>query len=146
VSDHRCPDCGVEPGNRHLSGCDVERCALCGGQMLGGCICVYPLNGIKYSTLEETHPDIYARGPTEDMWTVYDAKVATVGGPVIWAGVWPGEAECVEWGWYSFWDETAPYGKQWVRCDAEHPKAGPDLNRLHDDARWSVELRRWVKR
>lgn len=38
-----CPDCGCHVGEQHLSGCDIERCPCCGGQMIS-CNC-----GVKYS-------------------------------------------------------------------------------------------------
>lgn len=147
IEPHVCHDCGAAVGATHTGGCDVERCMLCGNQLLG-CGCVYEVNGFDRASLEEKHPDIYTGGATDAMWEKYDAEVQKIGGPEIWTGIWPGSAECVEYGFYSKWVEGkgiagAPGG--WVICDADDPEAGPNLNRLNEwgGCTWSRTERKW---
>lgn len=65
----------MAPGQLHESGCDVERCKLCGWQAIG-CDCPSP-EGRYASTIE-----------------------GDFGGwkSTIWTGRWPGEVECEEYG------------------------------------------------
>jgi len=44
ITNSPCHDCGVVKGQFHASGCDMERCPKCGGQMLG-CECGFYLPG-----------------------------------------------------------------------------------------------------
>jgi hypothetical protein len=67
-------------------------------------------------------------------------------GQDIWSGLWPGEAECAEFGWWAYF-QGAPAGWQatgWVRCGPDHPDAVPDLNRLVIDGSWDQVRGRWV--
>jgi hypothetical protein len=59
-------------------------------------------------------------------------------GHQVFTGYWPGEIECVEFGWYSYFD------RGWIQCGPDHPEASPDLNRLHSgEAAWDPGAARW---
>lgn len=113
-----CSDCGVEPGSFHVPGCDVERCPACGGQAIS-CAC----SGVE----EERLP---------------------------WTGRWPGAEAAEGFGLWCYWGdrETGEYIESifsgqvgsWLPCAADHPGARPDLNRLHELARWDRKARAWV--
>lgn len=66
-------------------------------------------------------------------------------GQDVWTGVWPGEAECREWGWFVYFSPPAEgeqYGT-WTPCGPDHPQARPNLNRLHEDSHWDAQAGRW---
>ena len=58
-----------------------------------------------------------------------------------WTGLWPGEAECIEFGWFASWDSV----RGWLKCLPTDPGAGPDLNRLYAEAVWNPTLGRFER-
>lgn len=118
-TDRRCPDCQVAPGERHQDGCDVSQCPTCGQQALQ---CAAHLDA----------------------------------GQSRWTGEWPGSVECREFGWFAHWTQHSGYGDATVpdtgpevRCEAKHPHAHHDLNRLALEAArgtvvWDKALERYV--
>ena len=137
-----CTDCQVLPGSIHKDGCDVERCRICGGQAIS-CDCIYIFHGLDADTMEASHPDIYRNGPTEQMSRAFDEYVDKFGGRLPWTGVWPGVAECQEFGWYS---KLVP-GEGWKRVEDKNDKdATEDLNRLgmSNECYWSPKDGRYL--
>jgi hypothetical protein len=59
---------------------------------------------------------------------------------LLWSGVFPGVDECHEFGWYA---RLVP-GQGWVTCELDEPGAEPDLYRLHEEACWDREAKRFV--
>jgi hypothetical protein len=70
-----CPDCGALIGDPHVSGCDVERCSICGLQWIG-CEHARRLGGPRRHLEHD---------PLASVWT----------------GYWPGEVECHDRGWFT---------------------------------------------
>lgn len=131
-----CNDCDAAPGDHHVAGCDVERCPRCGFQQIS-CDCIYVINGLNVFAMSETHPDIYATGPTPEMEAKWDAEWGSR--RTKWTGEWPGAAECRE---YGFWSVGPP----WVSVPEGTPDASADLNRLYTECQWDAEQQKMVLR
>lgn len=132
-----CGGCGVRPGELHVPGCDVERCPRCGLQAIS-CGCIYEVCGITRADLAELDPEVYMRGPSEDMHARWDAEWGRRRHP--WTGEWPGVKECREYGLFA---RSAP-GRGYVPCRRDDPGASEDLNTLAMAGRWDVERARFV--
>lgn len=98
----KCHDCGIQEGQIHEYGCDMEYCPFCGNQLIS-CFCSYKILGLvdekKYcSSSSYLPPSIYTCGLTkelEDKWTtilVEKGRIPYVVYPVICAKcgkLWP---------------------------------------------------------
>ncbi len=149
--DRICHDCGAKPNEFHERGCDVERCPFCGGQLIS-CGCCYKhfypdtYHQYRFRAGDQETPfnglpeDVYENGLRDEQAVQWEALLEDAG-RLPWAGMWPGEAECREFGWYVRWEE----GKGWVQCEEDHPDAGPDLNKLARIGVWDAKARRFNK-
>lgn len=114
-----CSGCDAKPGSLHELGCFTERCRMCGGQLVA-CGCA-----AKFGADEDGDA-------TEEAYQQFDAEVEKLGGRMPWSGILY-EQECAlarEQGWFVRW---AP---GWVPCEATHPDAQPDLNRVAFASTW----------
>lgn len=118
-----CRDCDSQPGELHEAWCFVERCPRCGGQ-LSSC-------GHGRAILRDP--------PMNDM-------------RLPWDGIWPATQEAVEYGFYVRWVPIPEELRfelgvgRWVKCEWDHPDAGPGLNEVVERCAWDRERRRWVLR
>lgn len=120
MNENKCHDCGVDPNNFHINGCDVERCPNCGRQSIS-CDCED-----SETVFEDSQDNSFS-------FRVFNRDISRK--RLKWSGEWPGEKECREFGWYSKFIEF----KGWVRCDKDDPGASGDLNRLAVEAEWNSE-------
>lgn len=135
----QCHDCGAHIGECHVPGCDIERCPFCGEQMLQD-KCQYDFFGILTDdTMEHEWKSVYEHGLTPEMSEIYEAHVKPH--LIPWDGTWPGVRECRE---YGFWTRWTDHG--WAPCDADHPQATEDLNRLYEETKWDEQQKRRVLR
>lgn len=110
-----CHDCGAKTSQTHKPGCDVERCPCCGRQLIScGCL------GDKKKKKKWIEKNL-----------------------MPWTGLWPGAAECREFGWYA---KMVPGKQGWHPCSGDDPDAREDLNRLYTEATWDREKKRFVRR
>lgn len=145
-----CGSCGTKPGSLHVYGCSVERCPRCGGQKIS-CHCVYEFNNIEWRDLEDTRPDLYNNGPTDEMYETWDATWKAR--RIQWSGEYPGLVECRELGFWCIRHLDAEgHHLRWENyVKPGTPGATEDLNRYESlcrvgSFRWDVDEQKWKLR
>ena len=124
-----CRDCGVPIGQPHSDGCDVPICLWTGIQRL------------QCDGLDDPCDCEDANGYSVEGYTIHTCGQQLHDcGRQIWNGVWPGYSECIEYGWFTWFQPP------WHECGPEHPQAVPDLTRLHRSCDWDRIRGRWVRR
>lgn len=70
--------------------------------------------------------------------------------PDVWTGWWPGTIECIELDlWVNMIDPGQPGNEKgryikWEPCEADHPNARVDLNRLYSVTVWDKKRQKRV--
>jgi hypothetical protein len=122
VSNNTCSDCDVNPGERHLEGCDVALCKKCGHQLLS---CDHIDDSIELDTI----------------WTgEWPGKLECR--ELGWYARWTIVTECSR--------DGRPDSGPERRCNADDLDAHLDLNRLGfaghtGELVWNKQLERWVR-
>lgn len=108
--------CGAHPDQLHKPGCDVERCALCGGQTIA-CTCVYTM------TRKPLPWEGYYPGTAECVELGWFTRYVDASGQ-------PAAL-------------PSPGGKS-MACEAADAYAQPDFSRLDREAQWDKQKCRFV--
>ena len=122
--------CGARPGEVHRDTCGVARCMWTGQQLIQ---CDGSFADIARQLRKDGHDDMaerlaYHLSFSEDHDCGHD----------VWTGLWPGVAECEE---YGFWCVGPP----WQPCAKDTLGATHDLNRLVRECKWNRETKRWER-
>jgi DNA-directed RNA polymerase subunit RPC12/RpoP len=143
-----CHDCGAEVGDIHMDNCDTERCPYCGRQalMCWNTVTDEDLSKLTIEHKETQNPKLLKKikmiiDNGEDETTVADCcdEIVKDSDRMPWTGIWPGVAECQE---YGLWSKMGPKG--WEKCDKDDPEASEDLNRLTEVCKWDRKLKKWA--
>ena len=74
MAERKCHDCNCNEGELHHSGCDMERCPFCGGQLIS-CNCCYEILNIDYSSGTWT----YSHGLTKEQSREWEKRLKAKG-------------------------------------------------------------------